>query len=156
MQGWQQTIKRGAISGAIAGIATSGAAALRGRAETGSGIAAINATSHVLWGNRAARVQKFSARHSMIGFAINFAAAGFWALIFEKLFGKAVDRRGATAALLGAPLVAGLAYVTDYKLVPPRLTPGYEQRVSQRSLFIIYGVLSAALAAGALVARRRR
>ncbi len=52
-------------------------------------------------------------------------------------------------------MVAGIAYVTDYRLVPRRLTPGYEKRVSGRSLFVIYGVLALSLGAGALLVRER-
>lgn len=51
-------------------------------------------------------------------------------------------------ALPGGALVAALAYVTDYHIVPARLTPGFEKHLSRRALFFIYLVLALALAAG--------
>jgi hypothetical protein len=43
---------------------------------------------------------------------------------------------------LGGAGVSALAYVTDYHVVPKRLTPGWEERVSNRSLALIYAVLA--------------
>jgi hypothetical protein len=49
--------------------------------------------------------------------------------------------------MLGAAAVSAVAYVTDYHLVPRRLTPGWEHRVSGKSLAAVYGVLALGLAA---------
>lgn len=155
MKGWQQSVKDAIIPGLIAGATTSLTAAARGRADSGSAIAPINATSHVFWGDRAAAVREPTLRHTLTGYLINSGAAVFWAAVLEKLFGETVERRGLPLALLGGASVAGLAYVTDYHLVPRRLTPGYEKRVSGRSLFVIYGVLALSLGAGALLVRKR-
>jgi hypothetical protein len=56
-------------------------------------------------------------------------------------------------ALVEGTVVSGLAYVTDYYVVPDRLTPGFEKRLSNKSLTAIYCALAVGLAAGAL--RRR-
>ncbi|MFL6650157.1 MAG: hypothetical protein ACJ8J7_02600 [Sulfurifustaceae bacterium] len=153
MKSWREALKSAVVPGIVGGAVTSVTAARRARKESGSAVAAINATSHVVWGDDAAKVEQATLKHTGPGYLINSAAAFFWAVVFEKLFGAAVDRRGAPAALLGAAATAGLAYITDYKIVPRRLTPGYEKRVSGRSLLMIYSVIAGAFAAGALLTR---
>lgn len=59
-------------------------------------------------------------------------------------------------ALPGGACVAALAYVTDYHLVPARLTPGFERHLSRRALFFVYAVLAMALAAGGALNQTRR
>jgi hypothetical protein len=46
--------------------------------------------------------------------------------------------------------------VTDYKVVPERLTPGFELRLSNKSLGVVYGALAAGLVVGGLLLSRRR
>lgn len=48
-----------------------------------------------------------------------------------------------------------LACFTDYQLTPPRLRPGFEQRLSRRSLLLVYGAFGIGLAAGAILVWRR-
>lgn len=156
MKSWREAAKDAVVPGMMAGIATAATAAARGKADSGSAVAPINAASHVIWGDRAAAVETVTARHTGLGFLLSLGAGIFWAMVFEKLFGKAIERHSVPASLAGAPVVAGLAYLTDYKLVPSRLTPGYEKRVSRRSLLFIYSVLALGLEAGALLTHRRR
>lgn len=59
------------------------------------------------------------------------------------------------AALLGGAATAALAYLTDYHVVPRRLTPGVEKRLTGRSLFLVFGALAVGLSAGAWLRRRR-
>ena len=49
--------------------------------------------------------------------------------------------------------LAALAYFIDFRLVPRRLTPGFEHKLSGRSLLFVYVVLALALGLGG---RRRR
>lgn len=95
MKNWRETLKRAVVPGVVGGALASATAARLGRKESGSAIAAINATSHVLWGDCAATVERPTLRHTAPGYFINSAAAFFWAVVFEKLFGSAIDRRGA-------------------------------------------------------------
>jgi hypothetical protein len=46
--------------------------------------------------------------------------------------------------------------VTDYYLVPKRLTPGFEKRLSGKSLATVYALLAIGLAASELIARSSR
>jgi hypothetical protein len=48
---------RSLLSGTVAGLAVAATAAAFGRRATGSAVAPINATSHVIWGDYAARNQ---------------------------------------------------------------------------------------------------
>jgi hypothetical protein len=71
-----------------------------------------------------------------------------WALIFHTILGSRA-RPGAGKSLAGGALVSLLAWVVDYRVVPPRLTPGIEARLSGRSIFVTYVVLALVLAIGA-------
>jgi hypothetical protein len=133
------------ISGTIAGVATALTAALCARRYGITSVAPINAVSHVLWGDEARAQDTLSVKYTGTGFVTNHAACIFWAAIYEALFGSDARRGEAGKALLGAALVTGAAYVTDYHLVPKRLTPGYELRLRGGALAAIYGALAAAL-----------
>lgn len=154
--GMVNLLRAAVVSGLLAGATTAAAVAIRSRRESGSAIAPINATSHVAWGDEAAQVEHVDVKHSALGAAIHASAGVFWAALYEKLFGPRAERGDVAAALAGGAAVAALAYVVDYHVVPKRLTPGWERRVSARSLLMTYGVLAASLPLRALLRRRRR
>jgi len=151
-------IGRTLMSGTLAGIATAATAAVAGRRETASYAAPLNATSHIAWGNVAALQDRPSVKYTLTGFLLNHAATTFWAAIYEKLVAPRADAPGASLLrpLLGAAAVSAGAYITDYYLVPQRFTPGYEMRLSGRSLAAIYGMLALGLFARSLMQRERR
>ena len=60
------------------------------------------------------------------------------------------------AGVLGGPAIAALAYLTDYYVVPKRLTPGFEERLSGRSMFGIYALLGATLPLASLLFGKRK
>ncbi len=148
---------RSLVTGTIAAAATAIVASLAGRQETGSYSAPLNATSHVLWGDIAGKQNRPSLKYTLTGFLLNHGAAIFWAAIYETLFPpKREDvEKSPLRPLLGAAMVTAGAYVTDYYLVPRRFTPGFEKRLSGKSMAMIYGVLALAMATRALVERRR-
>jgi hypothetical protein len=51
--------------------------------------------------------------------------------------------------------VAGLAYFVDYHLVPRRLTPGWELRLSRRSVALGFVALGVSLAVAEFLRPRR-
>jgi hypothetical protein len=124
------------VSGTLAGVAAAVAAAVAGRRQAGSYAAPLNATSHIVWGDRAARRDAVSAKYTGIGAALHYGAALFWAALYELLPGRAPVRAAAVAAS---------AYVVDYHVVPRRLTPGFEMRVSPAALAAVYGALALGL-----------
>lgn len=156
MMNYSRILKDAAMTGAVSAAATTAAAAVAGQVENGNAIAPLNAISHIAWGEKAARRDKPSWKYTLMGVALNAAAVTSWALIYEALFGKKVDRDHVVTALVGGAIVSTGAYVTDYYVVPPRVTPGFEKRLSGGSLFGVYSVLALSLAAGALLGRRRR
>ena len=140
-------------TGAVATAATTATAAICGRIENRSALAPINAVSHIVWGDRAARHSESSVKYTVPGLLLNAAAVTSWAAVQELLFGRR-KRRSVGAAVAEGAAVSALAYVTDYHAVPDRLTPGFEKRLSNKSLATIYGVLALSLGVGALMRRR--
>lgn len=155
MKSTQQALKDSIIPALTADLAVMATVAARGRQESRSALAPINSTSHVLWGAEAGWVEGFSARHSLPGLMINAGAGFWWALVFQKLFGELADRRGPVAAVAGGMATVALAYVVDYKLLPKRLMPGWELRISDRSLFLSLAAMGLGLGVGAILGRRQ-
>lgn len=135
-------------TGVLATLTTTVAAAICGKKETGSALAPVNAVSHIMWADEAVTHDDASMRYTAIGLALNSAAVMSWAVVFEMLFGGARKDGDVAGALLGGVCVSCLAYITDYHLVPERLTPGFEKRLSNSSLFFIYAALAAGLGLG--------
>jgi hypothetical protein len=142
---WTDAATYSLRSGAIAALATTAVVALAGARETGSAVAPINATSHIVWGESAGRVERVDARHTLLGAALNFGACVFWAAFYERWFGRAPRRDGTGSALLGGAARAAAAYVTDYHVIPRRLTPGWESRLSGRAIAAAYLALALSL-----------
>jgi hypothetical protein len=138
-------LRHALLSGTLAAAATTAAASLLSRRATGSPAAALNATSHFLWGERAGRRDSYSLKYTAVGALANYGACIFWAVLYEAL-GRGKHRSMARALIEGAA-VSATAYVTDYYLVPRRLTPGFEMRLPRRSLAGIYAALALGLAA---------
>ena len=140
------TLRHGALSGSLASLLSAAALALCGRRETGSVFAAVNAVSHWLWGDEAARRDDASLRHTLVGYVIHHCSAMFWGVLFERYAARILDQRRVASTV---------ACFTDYQLTPHRLQPGYEMRLSRPSLLLVYGAFGIGLAAGALWLRRR-
>ena len=130
------------VSGTLAAAAVTLVASWASRRATGSYASALNATSHFLWGDRARMRNAYSMKYTGVGFAANYGASIFWALLYEVL-GK---KRSARRALRDGAITSAIAYVVDYHLVPKRLTPGFELRLPNRALAGIYAALAVGLA----------
>jgi hypothetical protein len=140
------------ISAGLTTAATTGAALIISKLETGSAAAGLNATSHIVWGDEAASVDHFAPKYTVVGGLLNAGAMLAWSVFHELM----PQKPGALGALSKGMLTSGVAYLTDYRVVPGRLTPGFEKRFSPRGMSWMYGVLGAAFAlAGGLTARRR-
>jgi len=85
---------------------------------------------------------------------LNAGACVFWATFYERYFGRAADRGDVGTALLGGGIVAAAAYVTDSHLVPKRLSPGWDHRLSGGSLGATYAVLALGLSLRGLLRKR--
>lgn len=151
---WSRTLQDALVAGAIVCVGTAAAAALRGMLDSGSAAAPINATTHAIYGEGAGDVEVPDFKHTLLGLAINAGASVFWATLYERLFARAGTRGDVGRSLLGGGAVAALAYLVDYRLVPKRLTPGWEARVSGRSLAMIFAVMALSLPVRRLLDRR--
>ena len=146
-------IKDTLATGTVATTATNGALALLGKIETGHALGPINAVSHIIWGQEATRENELDVRHTLLGSVLNAVAITGWAGVHELLMPRR-KRPSAPRALLTGAAVSSLAYITDFHVVPKRVTPGFEERLSKKALFAVYATLAVALAAGSL--RRSR
>ena len=142
-------------SGGVAGVLSALVLAGLGRAEVGSAAAPLNAPSHWVWGRRALRRDDVTARHTVLGTLVHQASSFFWGVFYELVQGCRRDANGATR-LADAAAVTVAAAVVDLRLVPQRLTPGFERRLSRRSVALVYASFAVGLAlGGAWMARRR-
>jgi hypothetical protein len=79
---------------------------------------------------------------------IHHLSATFWAVLFERIMGDRLERSTAPHTLAAATAASAVACFADYQLTPPRLRPGYEQRLSTPALALVYGAFGLGLAAG--------
>jgi hypothetical protein len=143
------------LTGVITAVATFALPALL-RARRGEPVAAsLNAESHVLWGDEAARHDEVSLEYTGVGAATHLGACLFWSTIYEAAMG---DTAATTPRddYAGAAAVAAGAYVIDYHLVPKRFTPGFEMRYSTGDMLAFFATLVATLPLRRLLARRER
>ena len=145
-----QFVENSLRTGAVASAATTLMTAACGHLEDNNAIAPLNAVSHIAFGDKAAAQDNASFKYTATGVALNTAAVTSWAAVHEMFFGQEEGEQDVGQALIGGAAVSALAYVTDYYIVPKRLTPGFEKRLSNRSLFGIYATLALSLAAGSL------
>jgi hypothetical protein len=139
---------RALLSGTAASIASALVLALAGRRELGDAAAPLNGPSQWIWGRHAPYRNGFSARHTLVGYAIHHLASVFWATGFER-----ARRRRAT--LPAAIATSAVACVVDYRFTPQRFTPGFEKRLSRWALFATYAAFAAGLALASRGCARR-
>lgn len=144
-------VGRAVGSGVTAAATSTAALTLVAVVERRGAAQPLNATSHWLHGDRAARRRRADLRHTGVGLATHSAATIFWALFFE---GWCLTRptRKIPEVAARATAVAGLAAVVDYTITPKRFTPGWELVLSKRSMAAVY----AAMAAGFVATRLPR
>jgi len=144
-------LKHTLMSGAVTTAATTAVLGVLGALKDKDPAGPINAVSHILFGDDDAMGAKgVDAKHTLTGSVLNAASVTMWAGLHELLFGK-FARKGPAQAVLSGAVVSGIAYAVDYHVVPKRLTPGFEKKVSKGGLFTTYAVLALSFAAGALL-----
>ena len=154
MSNWITPVKRGLVGGSVASVLSTAALATLGKREAGSAYAPTNAISHWVYGNKAALQDKPSLKYTATGYAIHHASSLFWAVLFERVAGKLLDRKKPLTTLEVGAAAAAVACFVDYKMTPERLNPGYELRLSKPSLAVVYGAFGVGLALGAMLCRR--
>jgi len=151
------SIKTGSLlstfaTGSVASIVSSAALVAMSRHETGHAPAALNGPSQWLWGRQAAYRRRAQARYTAVGYVIHHLSSLLWAGVYDhpRL------RTTIPQPLLRAAAVTALAATVDYKLVPQRLTPGFEVQLPASAIALVYGVFGVGLVLGDRLARRVR
>ena len=147
-------IQRALVTGAASSIVSTVAMALVAKKETGSPYAATNAVSHYVHGEKATFRNRFSLRYTVPGLLIHHASATVWAFVFERVMGGVLDQKNPAGILASAAATSAFAAFTDHKLTPRPLQPGYQDRLSTKSLGVVYASIAVGLALGAMVLRR--
>lgn len=136
------------LVGTSASLSSTAALTLCGRRENGHAAGPTNAISHWIWGEPALRRHRPNLRNTLLGYSVHHLASTFWAALFETW--RRCERSPPGLAKVDvacrAALVAATAYVVDFKLMPERLTPGFEHHLSRRSLLFTYAAFAAGLA----------
>jgi hypothetical protein len=139
-------------AGTTGAIASAAAAALASRVENRHAARPINAIAHIYDGGMPPAEDGRGSRNTALGLGIHTAASVWWAAFFE--FGLALQRRPRRLATAAA--IAALAYVVDYYVVSRRFRPGFEEYLSPRGMFAVYGALAAGFALSSPLLRRQR
>ena len=148
MKPWGEALDDAALSGGLACALSTLVLAWRGRQDVGAGAAPLNAVTHWLW-HRALAQNRSSLRYTLPGMMVHHLSSVFWACFYERAapaYGRAPRK-----ALRDAAAVASLAAVVDFKLVPDRLTPGFERRLKVPSLVLVYVAFASGLALASLL-----
>lgn len=146
-------LRRAAVSGGSASLASTAALALAGNRDCSSAFAPVNAVSHWIWRDRAIRQNHPSLRYTVAGYAIHHMASVFWASAYEGLAQLSRTRRSNNELLLDAAAVAALAAMVDLRCTPQRLTPGFERRLEPTPLAGVYVAFGIGLLLPALAGR---
>jgi hypothetical protein len=155
MNDWKKTLEEGLLSGTIAALLSAGVLAIAGRREAGSAVAPTNAESHWLWGDESLREDRPTLKHTLTGAVTHHLSSIFWATLYAAIAGRG-RKRSVGEALAGGVATSVTAAVVDYGLMPKRLTPGFEHRVSKTSTAAALGAIGVGVAIGAMLLSRRR
>jgi drug/metabolite transporter (DMT)-like permease len=155
MNRWQTTVREGVISGTLAGLLSAAVLLMAGKRETGSAVAPVNAESHWLWGDESLHEDRATLRHTLAGFVTHQLSTVFWATLYAWVRGERRLRRTAAQALAGGLATSAAAAAIDYTIVPKRLTPGFEHRLSTASMLGVFAAIAGGIALGSLLLRER-
>jgi hypothetical protein len=147
-------LQRALVSGAASSIVSTVAMAVVAKKETGSPYAAANATSHIVHGEKASFRDRFSLRYTVPGLLIHHASATFWSFVFERVMGGVLDQKNPAGILASAAATSAFAAFTENKLTPRPLQQGYQKRLSNKSLGVVYASIAVGMALGAMFLRK--
>ncbi|RYY69364.1 MAG: hypothetical protein EOO24_50980 [Comamonadaceae bacterium] len=157
MTPWTAALREAAVSGTLASACSSAALTLAGRLQSPSAAAPTNATSQWLWGRpEALAADAMDARHTLAGYAVHHLAASFWAVLHARAMLDRPEGSQPVPALAAAALTSAVAACVDLKLMPERLTPGFQHRVRGSAVAASYACFALGLAAGSLAMHRSR
>ena len=156
MKPWRRAWNDGNEAGAVASLLSAAVLALASRREAGSPYACLNATSHWIWGDGAAGHQGPSLRYTAAGYLIHHAASCFWGVLYERSVGERADEWPAAGRIAAGMTAAAVASVVDFRVVPHRLSPGFELRLSRPAITAGYVAFGLGLALAGIVRTARK
>ncbi|HZH06071.1 MAG TPA: hypothetical protein VEY69_05290 [Lautropia sp.] len=156
MKPWRRAWYDGNEAGAVASLLSAAVLALGSRREAGSPYACLNATSHWIWGDGAAGHQGPSVRYTGAGYLIHHAASCFWGVLYERSIGERADEWPAAGRIAAGLTAAAVASVVDFRVVPHRLSPGFELRLSRPAITAGYVAFGFGLALAGIVRTARK
>jgi hypothetical protein len=151
---WAKALREGVVTGSLASLLSTAVLAAAGARQNGSAVAPINAVSHWLWGDESLRVDRPTLRHTLAGYLTQHAASIFWATLYSRVWGHRDTAKQLPQAVAGGVATSAIACLVDYQLIPKRLTPGYEHRVSTGAMVAIYAALAVGFALGAVALQK--
>jgi hypothetical protein len=151
MNSWKVAVREGVVAGSLASFISTSVLAALGARQAGSAVAPTNAVSHWLWGDESLHAQAASVRHTVTGYVTHHLASVMWATLYSWLYGQREQAKQLPQAVAGGIATSAVACFVDYQLVPKRLTPGFEHRLSTGGMVATYGALAAGFALGALL-----
>lgn len=153
MINWKTLLREGLVSGTLAGLFSAAVLLITGKRETGSAAAAVNAESHWLWGDESLREDLPTLRHTLTGIVTHQLSTVFWATLYALVRGERKAVKTVPEALIGGIATSAAAAAIDYTLMPQRLTPGFEHRLSRGSMAGVFAAIAGGIALGALLLR---
>ena len=147
--GMRSTIRAAMFTGTVAAVLSSLVVTVCGALENGRALAPHNGPSQWIYGKSAARRRSITLRHTLVGFLIHHASSCWWAFVQRRVFPVRPQGTPFVAHIGEGAVIAVLASVVDYKVVPQRLQPGFDKHVSLSSLTAVYVAFGIGIALGA-------
>ena len=139
----------------MASLASTAALVFLARHEGKAAVQPTNSTSHWLHGEKAASIQGLDVPHTGVGYATHYASAIFWALSFHWWLSRRSPRKP-VQMLRDASVMTAIAATVDYVMTPKRLTPGWEEVLSKKSIALAYAAFAIGLTIGGLTSQFTR
>jgi hypothetical protein len=150
---WKHTLREGLVGGTLAGLMSAAVLLVAAKRDAGSAVAAVNAESHWLWGDEALNADSPTLRHTLTGIVTHQLSTVFWATLHALARGGRKPAKRVPRAVLGGIATSAAAAAIDYTLVPRRLRPGFEHRLSTGSMVAVFAAIAGGMAIGTLLAR---
>jgi hypothetical protein len=131
----------GILTGIVGAAGTTAVIAAFGQKKEGSPWTPFNAIAHMFYGDSAVKQDGFVPRETLTGLGLNGTALVTWGVLYERLAGNATFP---TSLATGAT-AAGVIYLLDYHIFPPKLRPGFEKRLGNDAVLAAYIALGLAL-----------
>lgn len=140
----------GAIAGSCASVLSAVALAIGGRRDVDCAVGPLNAVSHWWWDREALYRRRVDMRHTVLGYLTHHGASLFWGTLLAVFLNRRPQRQRASEIAAASAATSAIACFVDFRLTPRRLTPGYEHRLSNKSIAATYMVFAVGLALGSL------